>query len=516
MDMKKILYLIALLLALRANAQWHYNSFTTNNDFDALTIATNIVQGEIQSSIQASLTLSVIEAAGGLDTNNYSLYADTNGAAAWWWTQATNYAATNVPATMVTAAQLTVDTNLMWLSATGYVGQESLAVAGTFYSNNPSSYLVPAATNNITSLGQAVVASIVSGGGFTATPIQTASGIGYTLTATGTNNVNVTNLNATSLATYGALTTNSSSWSSYVAPINDWTNAFVYTNALLKSTIAASTYQPIGSYLTAASSLNYNNVTNPPAIPSTNGLVTSDITNTFSTTNWVVSLGYTNANILFQYATTSSMAFLIAGLATPADLNSESNWLQSQITSNATAINTVWSTNQPFIGNVTVSSNMTVTLSTNAGLITALIGSWGGAVTGCQPLNSNLTSWSGVGTNQILLTTNVMTSVVAGSSVSVQQSTNSSGITCSIGATFSGQTAPWQSLSFTTPSVGTTYNGVWPMALMCAPTSLKVYYGGSAQSVSTLTANGANGFTFIDSGSVIGANKSVVVIGIDQ
>ena len=56
---------------------------------------------------------------------------------------------------------------------------------------------------------------------------------------------------------------------------------------------------------------------------------------------------------------------------------------------------------------------------TNAGIITATLGSYGGAVTGFQPASANLTNWSGVGTNSILLTTNVVTSIVAGANASV-------------------------------------------------------------------------------------------------
>jgi uncharacterized protein YjbI with pentapeptide repeats len=43
--------------------------------------------------------------------------------------------------------------------------------------------------------------------------------------------------------------------------------------------------------------LNYNNITNPPAIPSTNGFVTASITNGLATTNYVTTRGYiTSAN----------------------------------------------------------------------------------------------------------------------------------------------------------------------------------------------------------------------------
>jgi hypothetical protein len=514
--MKKIIIMAAMLLGLNLGAtQFYYNSFTTNNDSTALTLATNIASGAIQGSIAGSLSPAVIALAGGLTTNNYILYADTNGTALYWWEQATNYASTNQPASLVTQPQLTGTSNTLWQSSTNYLVQESAAVAGSTYSNNPAGYLPTSATNNITALGNAVVSSILSGGGFTVSNYPSASGVTVTITATGTNNVNVTNLNATSLATYGALTTNLSSWSAYVAPINDYTNANIYTNGLLSAAIAASTYQPVGVYLTGSSNLNYGNVTNPPAMPSTNGLVTAAVTNGFATTNFVVSQGYTNANILNTYATTNYVNAALSTLITSTGLNSESNSLQTQISSNTTAIAQTWPTNQPFVGVISISSNMTVSFSTNAGIITATLGSYGGAVTGFQPATTNGTNWSGIPTNTILLTTNVVTSIAAGANATVSSVTNASGISYTIGSGSAQNSTAWQSVSFTTtPSMLTTPTVFsWSSALVAAPSSLKAYYNGSAYSVSTLTANGTSGFSYADSGGAIGTNHTVVVIG---
>jgi hypothetical protein len=514
--MKKILLMTVMLLGLNLGAsQFYYNSFTTNTDSAALTLATNIASGAIQGSIAGSLSPAIIELAGGLTTNNFIIYADTNGAAVYWYGKATNYASTNLPSTLVTQSQLTGASNTLWQDSTNYVGLESAAVAGSLYSNNAAGYLPTSATNNITALGSSVVSAIVSGGGFTATTVTAPNGgIEYILTGTGTNNVNITN-DAVSLASYGALTTNSSSWSAYVAPINDWTNAYVYTNGLLKASNAASTYQPIGAYLTNGSSLNYNNITNQPAIPSTNGLVTSAITNGLATTNWVNLQGYTNGNALITYATTNYLNAALSTLITAAGLNSESNALQLQIASNATAITQTWPTNQPFVGVIAISSNMTVSFSTNAGIITATLGSYGGAVTGFQPASTNLTNWSGIGTNQILLTTNVVTSIAQGANATVTATTNASGISYTIGSGSSQSSAAWQSVSFvTTPSMLTTSTAFsWSSALVAVP-SLKAYYGGSAHTVSTLTPNGTSGFNYADTGNVIGTNHTVVVIGL--
>ena len=512
--MRNFIILIAVVFALTADAaHFYYNSFTTNTDANALALATNIANAAIQTQVQLSLNPAIIENAGGLSTNNYPLFADTNGAALWWYGKATNFAGTNLPSNLVTAPQLQSATNSLWQASTNYSSAAAASSANMVYSNNPSGYLTPSATNNLTYFGTNVVTVVQSGGGVTVTQAQTAAGIIVTLTASGTNNVNVTNLNATSLASYGALTT-IGNWTNYCAPVNDWTNAAFYTNALLSTAAAAATYQPTGAYLTASSNLNYNNVTNPPVIPSTNGFVTASITNGYATTNWVQSQGYTNATVLSPYATTNYVNNEILTVVSPAQLDNASNELQNQITVNAGNIAAAWPTNQPFIGNILVVSNMTVSLSTNNGVITATLGSYGGAVTGFQPASQNLTNWASIPTNTILLTTNVVTSIAAGTTATVTAVTNSSGITDTIGATYTGQSpAAWQSVTFTTPSVaGNTYSGTWSSALLAAPTSLKAYYSGSSYTVSTLTAT-TSGFTYADSGNAIGTNKTVTVIG---
>ncbi len=579
--MKKFLITAALLLGLRLGAtQFYYNPFTTNDPYDALNLATNIATGAIQGSITASLSPGVIEAAGGLDTNNYANYADTNGAAAYLYSQATNYAATNLPANLVTSNQLVVATNALvtneiaafntatnglvtasvtnGLASTNYVnaatngfvtaaiisGLASLTAvtneANAVYSNNPSSYLTPSATNNITAFGSNVVTQIQNGQGIVVASYSSASGITVSLTATGTNNVNVTNLNATSLASYGALTTNSSSWSAYVAPINDYTNAKQYTNGLLPAATAAATYQPVGTYLTSSNNLNYNNVTNQPAIPTTNGFVTAAIisglattnyvnaaTNGFvtaaiisglATTNWVLAQNYTNAGILSNYTTLNSLSNSLNSLITSTGLNSESNSLQTQISSNATAITQTWPISQPFVGVIALSSNMTVSFVTNAGVITATLGSYGGAVTGFQPASANLTNWSGVPTNTILLTTNVVTSITQNTGATVQGSTNANGITYTIGSGVDQTSVAWQSGTFITPAHGTQIQQYFSHGLACSAPSLKVYYNGTGYSSGgnislafTYVSSSSCYFTFTDNGT-IPTNVTVTVI----
>jgi hypothetical protein len=246
--------------------------------------------------------------------------------------------------------------------------------------------------------------------------------------------------------------------------------------------------------------------------------VTASITNGFANTNWVISQGYTNGNALLTYATTNYVNAALSTLITATVLNSESNSLHLQISSNATAITQTWPISQPFVGVIAYSSNMTVSFVTNAGVITATLGSYGGAVTGFQPASANLTNWSGIPTNTILLTTNVVTSITQNTGATVQGSTNANGITYTIGSGVDQTSVAWQSVSFvTTPSMLTTSTAFsWSSALVAAPTSLKAYYNGSSYSVSTLTANGTSGFNYADTGNLIGTNKTVVVIGFDE
>jgi hypothetical protein len=602
MDMRNFITTLLTVCGLSVfGSQFYYNSFTTNTDANVLALATNIANGAIQGNIQASLTPGVIENAGGLDTNNYINYADPIGSAFFWYGIALNYAQTNVPANLVTAMQLITATNsletnmiavfnaatngLVTASITngldtitdvnvktnGFVtasitnGLATLPaatnIANSIYSNNPSGYLTPAATNNETQLGSNVVVSIQNGGGIVIATFPSPSGITVSLTATGTNNVNVTNLNATTLASYGAFTTNSSSWNTYVAPINDYTNAEPYTNGLLSASTAAATYQPAGNYLTPASSLNYLNITNPPTIPSTNGFVTasitnglattnyvqsatngfvtqvvtnglattnyvnsitggfvtSSVTNGLATTNFVMSQGYSPSSILAGYETTNSLQVTLLNYVLTTLLSYESNTLQTAISANAIAIGQTWQTNQSFIGSIMVSSNMTATFSTNNGVITATLGSWGGAIAGFQPASVNLTNWSSIGTNQFLLTTNAVTSVSAGTSIQITLATNASGIMATISSTAGGQSNPaWQSASFKTPASFSTFstNIIWASSLLIAPTSLKAYTGGSIAN-GTVTANGLTGFTYSDS-NTSDTNQTIVVIGFDE
>lgn len=125
-------------------------------------------------------------------------------------------------------------------------------------------------STNVQTKGAALKSAVVSvlGDGITISTVASTNTVGenseieYHLTATGTNSVSITNLDATTLAGYGSLTT--INWFNFAAGIGDWTNAAVYTNGLLTQADASLLYQPFGSYLTSVSDLNWARLINIP------------------------------------------------------------------------------------------------------------------------------------------------------------------------------------------------------------------------------------------------------------
>jgi hypothetical protein len=161
---------------------------------------------------------------------------------------------------------------------------------------------------------------------------------------------------------------------------------------------------------------------------------------------------------------------------------------------------------------------MTVSFVTNAGVITATLGSYGGAVTGFQPASANLTNWSGVPTNTILLTTNVVTSITQNTGATVQGSTNANGITYTIGSGVDQTSVAWQSGTFITPAHGTQIQQYFSHGLACSAPSLMVYYNGTGYSSGgnislafTYVSSSSCYFTFTDNGT-IPTNVTVTVI----
>lgn len=198
----------------------------------------------------------------------------------------------------------------------------------------------------------AVVIALPGGGVAVSASSLVNNTITYSVSATGTNQVTITNLNAATLSGYGALTTNATyttfqqltnlgivltnTWQYYCDAANAYTNAKAYTNGLLSSSVAAATYQaigsyqPLGTYLTPSSSLNYGNITNQPA-PYTNFSIafvgTLYVTNETATTSSVTTANVTTGNI-----TNANVTTLVATNARIGTANVSSNLTAYNVT----------------------------------------------------------------------------------------------------------------------------------------------------------------------------------------
>ena len=511
--MKRIVFILAMIALQVSGAQFYYNSYTTNTDNAARENVTNVVNAQVSGQVMSNLSVmpvSVIENSGGLSTNNYSTYCDTNGAAEYWFGISTNYASTNIPPYFVLQSELDSATNILSVDLSSYADFTSLSNANKVYSNNPSGYVQATSISDLTHLGTNVVTEIKSGGGIDITTSTNSLGILCILSGTGTNNVSITNLNATTLAGYGAFTTVQSSWSNYVAAYNDYTKASQYTNNLLSKGDAAILYQPAGAYLTSSSNIDYLKVTNPPTIYPTNGFITIGELAPYAKTNWAYTNGFVSSGALTNYEAIVSFNASVSALASNQQVYTSSNELQLKITTNSYLAYGAWQTNQPFVSSVLPSTNINISLSTNSGKISATIaGSL--SILGYQPSSANLTNWSQIPTNSILVTTNVVTTVTAGTGASIVQSTNPSGITVTIGCgTTIANPAPWGTVSFI-PSNTSATNINWSTTLFTTPVKIMAYCAGAQISPTVLTAT-ATGFTYQDSGT--GTNKQVVVEGL--
>ena len=512
------------------------------------------------------INISNLQGAGALTVSNYLQYVDTNGQSAKVFqvlpppsnpnlaTQAQLISASNGIATATvslanSASSFVTSAITNGLASTQYVNSALAGVAGssvtnglatlsavtnisnTIYSNNQSKYITPPAVANMTAFGASVVSFITNGGGLLVSSNHSSSGISYTVGVdpSATNIVYITNINAITLGQWQVLTTNGNTWANYLAPINDHTNAEAYTNGLLSSSVASSTYQAKGSYLVVAGGLNYAKFSNPPAIPGTNGFVDASITNglssipyvnaatngmvTASITNGIATTSFvrsatngavvagitnglatisfvTNQNFLQSYITnylqaTSTLASVLSPYATTNSLAASSNYLSLANSTNVNKIVLHWGTNTFFVGSFNVNSNMTATYSTNNGVITATLGSTTNlySSSGFQPASANLTNWSGINTNLVLLNTPPVIGFVAGNNVSVTAVGGQPGVKETITA-YQAYNAPVQSAGFTITApgysgAGTTVNIAWANPLPAVPTTVKFYSGGA-------------------------------------
>jgi hypothetical protein len=208
----------------------------------------------------------------------------------------------------ISTAAGSVDSTNLNPSVTNEFTTPALAtnIAQGVYSNNPAGYLNPAATNKMTPYGSNVVGQIVWGAGLSNSVSYTPGvGIVYTVTATGTNNVNITNLGPTALANAGGLTTNN--YLTYVDPMGTSSSNL---------TVSKTFTLQMGGYLTNLVGTNSINLTNLVAsvgtslsnLVATNGVnATNFVLQTAQTqSNNVATNGINGSNFVVQTATTLS------------------------------------------------------------------------------------------------------------------------------------------------------------------------------------------------------------------
>lgn len=388
--MKKLLAISLLLLGIvRCPAPYLSNPFTTNDTPTSLNVVSNIANAAVAGGIGGSLNPTVIGAAGGLTTNNATTYG---------YLRATNspfmgsflrsdggtngfYSVNGGPLTNLNATSLTGLVPTSNIPTSIALKLDATNAAGIMYSNNPKGYLVDSAA--ITKLTNSPVTTIVSGGGITVSSSTDSAGTHYTVSATGTNQVSVTNLSPTVLANAGGLTTNNfATYADLAGAAQAATNGYPW----------GSLYDPAGAALAA---------TNTAAIVRTN-------------------------NPVFVLALTNAGAFDAAGAAL-----------------SATNAGNIRFTNTPVIGSIIISSNIVATYTTNSsGIITATLGAQPSGATGnFQPASLNLTNWSGISTSQLVLTTNIVTQIIGGTNINLSATTNAGQVSVSINQSYFSQPA---------------------------------------------------------------------------
>jgi hypothetical protein len=217
-----------------------------------------------------------------------------------------------------------------------------------------------------------------------------------------------------------------------------------------------------------------------------------------------------SSNVAAYYATTSSVISAISPYPTTTTLNASSNYLALANTTNVNTIALHWGTNQALVASIIVNSNMTETVTTNGGVITVTLGSTTNlySTSGFQPATANLTNWSGVPTNTILLTPNLVTRLVAGNNVTITYTTNSGGIHATVAAAYQlnspVQTAsgyiggitgyPISSPAYLTTGSSSSTSPSWG-ALPAVPNNFKIYNASGGY----LVYNSVNGTVLLNS-----------------
>lgn len=464
--MKTIMIILAasLMLHLPANAAFISNTMTTNADPVVLNLITNIAKGQVGPTLSPS----VLQAAGGLTTNpaSFTAWVDPAGAA-------------------FTAQEEAIS------AASVYTDNEFIA--------NPVGWISSAATNHITKFDTNVVTSIVAGTGLSLSSSLDATGYHYTLQATGTNNASITNLNPTVLAQAGGLTTNN--FGTYADPLGsaqNATNGYAWsglydTNNAAKN--ATNGFPWSGLYDTngmAKNATNWGNIrfTNLPVVGSI--LLSSNMTVSYTTNGQgiiVATIGsIASASGVFQPAATNLYQW--AGIGT-----------------NQVVIGT------NIIGQLVGGANVTLTAVTNgSGLVTVTINASPGSGT-FQPASDSLTNWSTITTNQIILNTNLVKAIVAGSNISISATTNRNGITYTVGETAAGVII--RAGSFTASSGG---SGAVTFSSTMGSTPIVTFaqdgWGTSSlgDSEVIITSRSATGFGWSNARDTSGVSKNVFYI----
>jgi hypothetical protein len=194
---------------------------------------------------------------------------------------------------------------------------------------------------------------------------------------------------------------------------------------------------------------------------------------------------------------------------------------------NTTNVNTIalhWGTNQALVASIIVNSNMTETVTTNGGVITVTLGSttnlYASSKAGLQPASGNLTNWSTIPTNRILLTPNLVTRLVAGNNVTVTYTTNSSGVHATVAAAYQYNSPVQTASGYIGPIVGSPYGNPFYLvasffsggsvnwnALPAVPNNFKIYKTpgnylvySSSNGVVLLNSTGLTNVTFTATG----------------
>jgi hypothetical protein len=399
---------------------------------------------------------------------------------------------------LVANGALLTNSFLPWVDAYGSAGSALLQAnqyTDDLFALNDAGWITTSATNDMTRFKTNVVTSISLGTGLSGSVSLDSGGYHWTIQATGTNNTSITNLNPTVLANAGGLTTNN--YTSYA----DAAGAAV-----------ASTNQ--GNIVFTNNPKFANALTNPAAFDASGlALAATNRGNIRFTNNPVISGFVVTSNLVVSSSTNSrgevtltvgSQPGVVAGVYQPLT-NNLFQW-------------SLVSTSQVPIGNNIIATlapgtNISLVATTNLGLVTVTINS--SSPTNAQTASTNLNSWSGINTNVIILSTNLVNKVTAGSGMTVTASTNAAGINYTVAQTTSPPT--YRAGTFTA-SAGGSGSVTFSPTMGSTPiiTFAQEDWGANASGKSyvIITARSATGFSWSNANDTSGLSKTIDYIAI--